>query len=90
MRRTGYLQSLFAAAALAMPCSLPGNPGEPYPATAFQNANVQREVSGGQALRLDLVSAMPEPPVFALLAAGLALGLARGKGVRRPVRRRRG
>lgn len=43
-----------------------------------------------QAVRLDLVSAVPEPPVFALMAAGLALGLARGKGVRRPVRRRRG
>ncbi|CAH0285334.1 hypothetical protein SRABI118_03909 [Massilia sp. Bi118] len=43
-----------------------------------------------QAVRLDLVSAVPEPPVFALLAAGLALGLARGKGLRLPVRRRRG
>jgi len=49
---------------------------------------------GCQAVRLDLVSAVPEPPVFALLAAGLALGLARGewriRGFRRPVRRRRG
>lgn len=43
-----------------------------------------------QAVRLDLVSAVPEPPVFALLAAGLALGLARGRGFRLPVRRRRG
>ncbi len=43
-----------------------------------------------QAVRLDLVSAVPEPPTFALLAAGLALGLARGKGFTRPVRRRRG
>jgi probable HAF family extracellular repeat protein len=44
-----------------------------------------------QAVRLDLVSAVPEPPVFALLAAGLALGLARRKdGFRLPVRRRRG
>jgi probable HAF family extracellular repeat protein len=44
-----------------------------------------------QAVRLDLVAAVPEPPVVALLAAGLALGLARGtSGVRRPVRRRRG
>jgi probable HAF family extracellular repeat protein len=44
-----------------------------------------------QAVRLDLVSAVPEPPVVALLAAGLALGLARGEGgFRRPVRRRRG
>jgi probable HAF family extracellular repeat protein len=44
-----------------------------------------------QAISLDLVSAVPEPPVFALLAAGLALGLARGKaGFRLPVRRRRG
>lgn len=44
-----------------------------------------------QAVRLDLVSAVPEPPMFALLAAGLALGLARGKGgFRRPVRRRPG
>jgi hypothetical protein len=33
---------------------------------------------------------LPEPPVLALLAAGLALGLARGEGVRRPVRRRPG
>lgn len=45
----------------------------------------------GPALGLDAVSAVPEPPVLALLAAGLALGLARGRGgVRRPVRRRRG
>jgi hypothetical protein len=43
-----------------------------------------------QAVTLDLVSAVPEPPVVALLAAGLALGLARGSGLRRPVRRRRG
>jgi hypothetical protein len=44
-----------------------------------------------QAISLDLVSAVREPPVFALLAAGLALGLARGKaGFRLPVRRRRG
>jgi probable HAF family extracellular repeat protein len=43
-----------------------------------------------QAVRLDLVSAVPEPPVFALMAAGLALGLARGKRFRLPVRRRRG
>lgn len=43
-----------------------------------------------QAVRLDLVSAVPEPPTFALLAAGLALGLARGRGLRLPVRRRRG
>lgn len=44
-----------------------------------------------QAVRLDLVSAVPEPSMFGLLAAGLALGLARGRGgVRPPVRRRRG
>jgi probable HAF family extracellular repeat protein len=43
-----------------------------------------------QAVRLDLVPAVPEPPVFALMAAGLALGLARGRGFRLPVRRRRG
>lgn len=43
-----------------------------------------------QAVRLDLVSAVPEPPVFALLAAGLALGLARGKRFRLPVRHRPG
>lgn len=47
-----------------------------------------------QAVRLDLVSAVPEPPTFALLAAGLALGLARGgrgkRGVRPPALRRRG
>jgi probable HAF family extracellular repeat protein len=44
-----------------------------------------------QAVRLDLVSAVPEPPMFALLAGGLALGLARGRGgVRRPARRRPG
>jgi probable HAF family extracellular repeat protein len=44
-----------------------------------------------QAVTLDLVSAVPEPPMIALLAAGLALGLARGKGgFRLPVRRRRG
>jgi hypothetical protein len=37
------------------------------------------------------VPAVSEPPAIALLAAGLAMGLARGKGgVRRPVRRRRG
>jgi probable HAF family extracellular repeat protein len=43
-----------------------------------------------QAVTLDLVSSVPEPPVAALLAAGLALGLARGKrSFRRPVRRRR-
>jgi len=42
-----------------------------------------------QAVTLNLVSSVPEPPVVALLAAGLALGLARGKaGFRRPVRRR--
>jgi probable HAF family extracellular repeat protein len=146
--------------------SLPGNPGELYPTTAFLYANGRMEVIGGlapdqvsraldvnnlgqvigiaglnadshaflyengqmidlntlidpasgwtisgaaaindlqqiaanacragvcQAVRLDLVSAVPEPPVFALLAAGLALGLARGKGgFRLPVRRRRG
>lgn len=51
-----------------------------------------RACRGGvcQAVRLDLVPAVPEPPVFALMAAGLALGLARGKGIRLPVRRRRG
>jgi probable HAF family extracellular repeat protein len=44
-----------------------------------------------QAVRLDLVSAVPEPSMFALLAGGLALGLARGRGgVTRPVRRRPG
>jgi probable HAF family extracellular repeat protein len=43
-----------------------------------------------QAVRLDLVPAVPEPPTFALMAAGLALGLARGRGFKRPVRRRRG
>ncbi len=47
-----------------------------------------------QAVTLDLVSCVPEPPLIALLAAGLALGLARGgpgmRGVRLPVRRRRG
>jgi probable HAF family extracellular repeat protein len=44
-----------------------------------------------QAVRLDLVSAVPEPPTVALLAAGLALGLARGRrAVRRPARRRPG
>jgi probable HAF family extracellular repeat protein len=43
-----------------------------------------------QAVRLDLVPAVPEPPMFALLAAGMALGLARGKRFRLPVRRRRG
>jgi probable HAF family extracellular repeat protein len=44
-----------------------------------------------QTVRLDLVSAVPEPSMFGLLAAGLALGLARGRGgVRPPVRRRRG
>ena len=38
-----------------------------------------------------LVPAVPEPPLLALLAAGVALGLARGNGgVRRPVRRRPG
>jgi hypothetical protein len=35
--------------------------------------------------------AAPEPPLLVLLGAGLALGLARGKGgLRRPVRRRPG
>jgi probable HAF family extracellular repeat protein len=44
-----------------------------------------------QAVTLDLVPCVPEPPMIALLAAGLALGLARGKGgLRLPVRRRRG
>jgi probable HAF family extracellular repeat protein len=44
-----------------------------------------------QAVRLDLVSAVPEPSMFALLAGGLALGLARGRGgFTRPVRRRPG
>jgi probable HAF family extracellular repeat protein len=43
-----------------------------------------------QAVRLDLVSAVPEPSMFGMLAAGLALGLARRGGVRRPARRRRG
>jgi probable HAF family extracellular repeat protein len=47
-----------------------------------------------QAVTLDLVSCVPEPPMIALLAAGLALGLARGgrgvRGFRLPVRRRRG
>jgi probable HAF family extracellular repeat protein len=44
-----------------------------------------------QAIRLDLVSAVPEPSMFALLAGGLALGLARGRGgFMRPVRRRPG
>jgi probable HAF family extracellular repeat protein len=45
-----------------------------------------------QAVRLDLVSAVPEPPMFALLAGGLALGLARGRrgGFKRPARRRPG
>jgi probable HAF family extracellular repeat protein len=137
--------------------SLPGDPGEPYPTTAFLYANGTMTVFGGtappwssmaydinnlgqvvgaflyengemielntlidpasgwtiagaaaindmqqiaatacqagvcQAVRLDLVSAVPEPSMFGLLAAGLALGLARGRGgVRPPVRRRRG
>jgi hypothetical protein len=47
-----------------------------------------------QAVTLDLVSSVSEPPMIALLAAGLALGLARGgcgmRGFRLPVRRRRG
>jgi probable HAF family extracellular repeat protein len=44
-----------------------------------------------QAIRLDLVSAVPEPSMFALMAGGLALCLARGRlAVRRPVRRRPG
>lgn len=44
-----------------------------------------------QAVRLDLVSAVPEPSMFVLLAGGLALGLARGgDGFRRPARRRPG
>jgi probable HAF family extracellular repeat protein len=43
-----------------------------------------------QAVRLDLVSAVPEPSMFGMLAAGLALGLARRGGVRPPARRRRG
>jgi probable HAF family extracellular repeat protein len=42
-----------------------------------------------QAVRLDLVSAVPEPSMFGLLAAGLALGLARGRGGFRPPARRR-
>ncbi len=51
-----------------------------------------RACRGGvcQAVTPDLVSAVPEPPVAALLAAGLALGLASGRRFRRPVRRRRG
>jgi hypothetical protein len=54
------------------------------------------EVMAGLATPADPASgwtirdAIPGPPVTALLAAGLALGLARGKeSVRRPVRRRR-
>lgn len=44
-----------------------------------------------QAVRQGMVSAVPEPPLLAMLAAGLALGLARGKGgLRPPARRRRG
>jgi hypothetical protein len=46
---------------------------------------------GCRTVTLNPVSAVSEPPVVALLAAGLALGLARGKGgFRRPVRCRRG
>jgi hypothetical protein len=59
----------------------------------FENEN---EVMAGLATPVDPASgwtiwdAIPGPPVTALLAAGLALGLARGKeSVRRPVRRRR-
>jgi hypothetical protein len=54
------------------------------------------EVMAGLATPVDpgsgwtIWDAIPGPPVTALLAAGLALGLARGKeSVRRPVRRRR-
>ena len=158
MRRTRYLQSLLAAAALAAPLlaaadprhavtaiggpdsvardvnklgqvaaylgvdSLPGNPGDIYPRSvclyengAMIDLNTLTDPASGwtitdaaainelqqiaaqacrggvcQAVRLDLVSAVPEPPTFALVAAGLALGLARGKSFRRPVRRRRG
>jgi probable HAF family extracellular repeat protein len=44
-----------------------------------------------QAVRLDLVSAVPEPPMFALLLAGLALGGRRAAlRFRSPVLRRRG
>jgi hypothetical protein len=71
-----YAQSLLAAAALALPAD--AGPG--------------REAWLGAAPVPDRVLApvVPEPLPLALLAAGLALGLARGGRVRRPVRRRRG
>jgi hypothetical protein len=71
MCRKRYVQSLFAAAVLAVPIgAAPGQGAWPVPVP---------------------LPAVPELPLPALLAAGLALGLARGEGgLRRPVRRRPG
>jgi uncharacterized protein (TIGR03382 family) len=80
MRRSPYLQS-FVAAALAF--AVPGD--------SLGIAGQAGRDGVCQAVTPDTVSAVPGPPLAALLAAGLALGLARGRGgVRRPVRRRRG
>jgi hypothetical protein len=79
MRRSSYLQS-FLAAALA--CAVPGD--------VLQIAAQAGRDGIGEGVLLDLVPAVPGPPLAALLAAGLALVLARGEGgFRRPVRRRR-
>jgi hypothetical protein len=113
MRRSRFLQSLLAAAALAAPLLAVADPGQAAgsfrPDTDGDHAflyedggmadqdmltdpAVRRAVDGGAGIDgLQQVSTVPEPPTVALLAAGLALGLARGRGgVRRPVRRRRG
>ena len=88
MRRSRFSQSLFAVAAMAAPVGV-----EPFPVIDDMQQIAGRECRAGEreAVTLDLWAAIPEPPVVALLAAGLALGLARGSsGLRRPVRRRRG
>jgi len=69
-----YAQCLFAAAVLALP--IDASPGR-----AAWLVPVPDQAP---------LPAEPAPPLLGLLAAGVALGLARGERVRRPVRRRRG
>jgi hypothetical protein len=81
MRRSRFFACLLAVAALASPL-LGGD------------VRYENEVLSGLDAQIEPAPAVSGPPAIALLAAGLALGLARGKpgirGVRRPVRRRRG
>lgn len=69
----------------------PDAPGDPAAGWTVMDVDAIEEAPQMAPARHELAAAVSEVPAFALLAAGLALGLARGPGgVRRPVRRRPG